>query len=201
MSISKPLTYKTIFRCEINLAPSKHAYINKALESWYKLVQNVPTRFGTTFDIVQRFIKSKEQVQDSVTGNTGVAAKEISGLLNSLLWEISTNNALRNLALDAITNCFGPISNLKTSMDSTYSAQWYTYVTRHLATPDTNFVGNCKLGVYEASSWVDKNCLPLSPPKLWKVNISMTCDVQCAFCNLACPHSPSWHDVENAIQK
>lgn len=51
--------------------------MNEALESGYKLFQGVPTRLGTTFDLVQQFVKSEEQFRDVVAGKSGEAAKKI----------------------------------------------------------------------------------------------------------------------------
>lgn len=49
--------------------------MNEALESGYKLIQELFNRFGTTLDLVQRFITSKEQFRGLVAGDTGEAAK------------------------------------------------------------------------------------------------------------------------------
>lgn len=47
-----------------------HTGMNQELEDSYKLVQEVVTRFGTTYDVVERFIKSKAHVRLLIEGRT-----------------------------------------------------------------------------------------------------------------------------------
>lgn len=44
------------------IATVKHANLNDQMPDGYLLIQEVPNRFGITFDVVQRFIKSASRL-------------------------------------------------------------------------------------------------------------------------------------------
>lgn len=56
----------------------KHANFNEDLPEGYKLIQEVETRFGTTFDTVKRFIKSVSNLKSVLKTKSGDAAEKIN---------------------------------------------------------------------------------------------------------------------------
>lgn len=60
----------------------KHADLNAQIQDGYTLIQEVCTKFVTTFDIVQRYIKSSCELREILLSNTGEAVNKIN---NSIL--------------------------------------------------------------------------------------------------------------------
>lgn len=63
-----------------NVGTFKHANSFEELPDGYALIQEVPTRFGSTFDVTQRFIKSASRLTELVSAKTSDSSKKFNQL-------------------------------------------------------------------------------------------------------------------------
>jgi len=119
--ISKDLgAVKTIVRV------FKHGSWNSLLPDGFALIQEVETRFGTTFSVVERFLKSARKVIAIIERKESLAAKDA---LQSLQMETNRNGDVSFPALEAIITSFEPIREAQTRLEASDSP------TMHLVLP------------------------------------------------------------------
>lgn len=74
---------KTLTAIKNIVATVKHASLNDEMPEGYALLQEVTTRFGTTFDVVERFIKSASRLKILILQNVEMLLKK---LINNFLF-------------------------------------------------------------------------------------------------------------------
>lgn len=95
----------------------KHADFNQEMPDGYSLLQESPTRFGTTFDVVKRFLKSAEQLQLLISSKSGDSKDKISKNLSKLSTSTFDNRKCYP-ALEAILDVFASIRHAQTELES-----------------------------------------------------------------------------------
>lgn len=89
----------------------KSAGLNDHLPDGFKLVQEVDTRFGTTFDVVERFVKSAAVLSE-------IGSEKLQSSPNNLKKLSRTDGSAEYPALDAIIIVFGPVRRLLTTLET-----------------------------------------------------------------------------------
>ncbi|KAI0559172.1 Ribonuclease H-like protein [Gracilaria domingensis] len=88
---------------------------NLSLPDGYALIQEVETRFGTTFAVVERFLKSSKHVASIIASKDSESAKTA---FDSLLTETKPNGDVVFPALEAISNCLRPVCHVQTALEA-----------------------------------------------------------------------------------
>ena len=104
----------------------KQSNWNALLPEGYKLIQEVETRFGTTFQVVQRFLKSSSHVEEIISSKDSVPAKNALESLGKI-W--SESGRITFPALEAIVDAFRDGIELQTTFQAS------NHPTFHLALP------------------------------------------------------------------
>lgn len=93
----------------------KHSSWKNTLPSEFRLVQEVEIRLGTTRSVVERFLKSVEELARFVPEGDSQAA---SDAYNFLLKENGSNGKIRYPALEAICVAFKPLRHVQTALEA-----------------------------------------------------------------------------------
>lgn len=114
---SEPITSSEIFK-NLNFAKSivstvKHADFNQELPNGFSIIQESPTRFGTTFEVDKRFLKSSTHLQQLISTKNCDASAKISDLLSKLT-STTTDNVKCYPALQSIVQVFSSIRHAQT---------------------------------------------------------------------------------------
>ena len=96
----------------------KHASLNDQLPPGYKLIQEVETRFGTTHDVVVRFLKSFNLVVDIIDHYHGDSAKKMKKNLSILTKEKDDDDSEVFPALQAICDVFSLLRHAQTELQA-----------------------------------------------------------------------------------
>ncbi|KAI0563666.1 zinc finger BED domain containing protein [Gracilaria domingensis] len=88
---------------------------NLSLPDGYALIQEVETRFGTTFAVVERFLKSSKHVASIIASKDSESAKTA---FDSLLTETKPNGDVVYPALETISNCLRPVCHVQTALEA-----------------------------------------------------------------------------------
>lgn len=94
----------------------KKSGLNDKTPSGKELKQEVPTRFGSIFDMVEWFIAASSNVKTVIELADKDAAKSSNDTFDSIKVVDSSY-----LSLDAIINCFHPISHAETMLEASYT--------------------------------------------------------------------------------
>lgn len=94
-----------------------HTAMNDELDDGLKLIQEISTMFCTTFDVIQRFLKSKERVSLLIENRTVDAHAKVQKCLQSTEQQIDGKDVLYP-SLDAIIQCFAPIPHAQTELEA-----------------------------------------------------------------------------------
>lgn len=84
------------------------------MSHWNRDIKEGPAQFGTTFEVAQRFTKSESHVRQFICDKWVMPRKKAS--LHKLRCELDSKNVSYNHALHAITNFFGPLRHMQTTM-------------------------------------------------------------------------------------
>lgn len=76
------------------IANSKHASFNDGMKNGFKLIQEMPTRFGTTYDTVHRFIKCARHVRLLLDFKYGDASDKVRKAFVDLKQEVKSDVSL-----------------------------------------------------------------------------------------------------------
>lgn len=90
----------------------KKSGLNEKLPSGKALMQEVPTRFGTTFDMVKRFVEGSPYVVQTIEA----AEQESSSKASDLLDAIQVSDGVY-ISFEAIVKCFAPIRHAQTTLE------------------------------------------------------------------------------------
>lgn len=97
----------------------KHAGLNEKLPDGFAFLQEVETRFGTTYDVVKRFLKSESQISHlGLLQNDNESTKKIKDLLSSLTKVENTDGSKTFPALESIITCFAPMRHAQTELEA-----------------------------------------------------------------------------------
>lgn len=99
------------------------------LADGYHLIQEAETIFGTTYDVLERFVKSGSQVHDILTAKVGQGAPAASQLIvkfSSLTQTTSTNGLRTFNALQAVIKVFLPLREMQIALESTSTPLLHT---------------------------------------------------------------------------
>ena len=105
----------------------KQANWNALLPEGYKLILEVETRFGTTFQVVQRFLKSSSHVEEIFSSKDSIPAKNAFDSLGKTFLE---SGRITFPALEAIVDAFKEAIELQTTFQAS------NHPTLHLALPN-----------------------------------------------------------------
>lgn len=96
----------------------KHASLNDEMPDGYALIQEVPTRFGTVYDVVERFLKSVSTLKQLVSTKAGDSAKKIDKQLSLLITSTISDGSITYPALQAIVTCLSPLRHSQTVLEA-----------------------------------------------------------------------------------
>ncbi|KAI0558044.1 Zinc finger BED domain containing protein [Gracilaria domingensis] len=88
---------------------------NQALPDGFALVQEIETRFGTVFGVVERFLKSSKNVASLIARKDSEPAKKA---FDSLITETTIEGDIVYPALEAIVTCFRPICHVQKQLEA-----------------------------------------------------------------------------------
>lgn len=86
----------------------KHAIFNDEISEGYAFIQEVTTRFGTTFDVVECFTNLAGALKQLLAIKSGETVEKINKQFLLITSVQSEDGATLYLALGAIVNCFEP---------------------------------------------------------------------------------------------
>ncbi|KAI0564987.1 Ribonuclease H-like protein [Gracilaria domingensis] len=95
---------------------------NLLLPSGSALTQEIEARFGTTFNVVQRFLFSSKHVVSIISAKDLEPAKVA---FDSLLTETNSKGDVNYPALDAIVECFRPVCHVERQLEAQKSPTMY----------------------------------------------------------------------------
>lgn len=75
----------------------------------YSLIKEATTKFGTTVDLVHRFLKPASRLKHLMSTINGDKVNKSHKLFALLKSEISTDDSISHLTLEAIVHCFSAL--------------------------------------------------------------------------------------------
>lgn len=99
------------------VATCKQSNINSQLPEGFRLIQDVSTRFGSSYDVVCRFLKSFQQLQGIVKAGSGDTFDKIQNYIDQL--QVDGTDASSSFpALEAIKFVFAPLRHAQTELEA-----------------------------------------------------------------------------------
>lgn len=109
---------KDLDRVNKIMALFKNSGFNARLPEGCALLQEVLTRFGTTFDVVTCFLKVAPIIPSALEGNMADSEVKARSIYDALSVEEAADGSRTFPALESITKCFAPLRHAQTMLEA-----------------------------------------------------------------------------------